>query len=260
MSKRILSLILAGVMAFSLCACAGQKAEQPAEQAPAEAEQEAVQEEAQESPITVEEEKEEPQPEEEAADVTEESGSEEEAEKTAESVLPPYEYPGPELFYFLLYQYLIDEFGGQYEKADVTIPCPIIIAEDESDKDDIKVWGDFQIYNYNLNGDILETVSGGSYPGLIHLKSTDAGYDITGMELVGDGADFEPTAKEIFGKYYEDFLESSANEEDRDAIRAQIIANYVYDKDLSIKAFQDYGWDPVPLPEENIDSFYSILD
>ena len=253
MKKRILSMIMAGVLAASLCACAAQKTEQPAEQTPEPAAEQ--EEEKQESPIEIEPEQESAQAEPEA-EPTEEPAEEE----TKQAALPPYEYPGPELFYFLLYQYLIDEFGGQYEKADVTIPCPIIIAEDESDKDDIKVWGDFQIYNYNLNGDILETVSRGSYPGLIHLKSTDAGYDITGMELVGDGADFEPTAKEIFGKSYEDFLESSANEEDRDAIRAQIIANYVYDKDLSIKAFQDYGWDPVPLPEENIDSFYSILD
>lgn len=176
--------------------------------------------------------------------------------------LPAYEYPGPEAFYSVLYKYMIDEFGAGYEPADVCIPCPIIIAEDESDHDDIRVWADFQIYNYSLNGDTLETQSGGSYPGCMHLKSTDdaAGYEVTGMDLVGDGSDYDPTAKKIFGKYYEEFVKSSANEKGREATRAQIIANYAAANNLDIKAYKDYGWDPVSLPEENIDNFYSILE
>ncbi|MBO4903100.1 MAG: hypothetical protein J5518_09935 [Lachnospiraceae bacterium] len=181
-------------------------------------------------------------------------------EKSGSAKLPAYAYPGPELFYSVLYQYLIDTYAGGYPAADVTIPCPNIIAEDESDPDDIRVWGDFWVLNYDLNGDILENASGGSYPGCIHLKKTDDGYEVTGMDVVGDGSDFEPTAKKIFGKYYEDLIKSSADTEGREKTRAQIIANYVAANDLQIKAYQDYGWDPVELPEENIDSFYSQLD
>ena len=48
--------------------------------------------------------------------------------------------------------------------------------------------------------------------------------------------------------------------EKQDEIRAQIIANYVAANKLSITQFKDYGWDPVKLPEENIDSFYSQLN
>lgn len=175
------------------------------------------------------------------------------------AALPPYEYPGPEAFYSVLYQYLIDEFGGNYPEAEVTIPCPVIIAEDESDRDDIRVWGDFWIFNYNLNGDVLENTSGGSYPGVIHLQATDdaAGYKVTKMEVVGDGSQFEPTAKRIFGNYYKELLKSSSDTEEREKIRAQIIANYAAANNLNITAYQDFGWDPVTLPEENIDSFYS---
>ncbi|MCR4908907.1 MAG: hypothetical protein K5985_08745 [Lachnospiraceae bacterium] len=180
----------------------------------------------------------------------------------SESALPAYEYPGPEAFYSVLYKYLIDEFGPDYEKDDVTIPCPVIIEMDESDKDDIKVWGDFWVFNYDLNGDVLENTSGGSYPGLIHIKSTDDsnGYEVTDIELVGDGSEYEPTAKKIFGKYYDEFINSSSDGEKRDALRAQIIANYAAANNLKITAFKDYGWDPVSLPGENIDSFYSILN
>ncbi len=181
-------------------------------------------------------------------------------EKSTGSKLPAYEYPGPELFYTVLYSYLIDEYGPSYPDADVTIPCPMIIAEDESNKDDIRVWGDFWVLKYDLKGDILENTSGGSYPGCIHIKSTDEGYEVIGMDVVGDGSDFEPTARKIFGKYYEDFIKSSADTEGREKFRAQIIADYVAENNLDIKAYQDYGWDPVQLPEESTDSYYSILD
>ena len=182
-----------------------------------------------------------------------------EAKTTGES-LPAYEYPGPELFYSVLYQYMIDEFGKGYDKSQVCIPCPIIIAEDESDKSDIRVYGNFWIFNYDLNGDILENTSGGSYPGCIHVKSTDAGYEVTSAEIVEDGTGFTDSAKKIFGKYYDKFMKEGEDEKLREETRAQIIANYAAANDLKISAYQDYGWDPVMLPEENIDSFYSILD
>ncbi len=252
--KKITGCLMSIAMVLSLCGCTmtasvKEDAQDAAKQT--EETQETIQP-AQESPaITVETE---PEEKEEAPAEAEESA------QVTEKTLPPYEYPGPELFYSVLYQYLADQFDAQYPDAQVGIPCPIIIAEDESNNEDIRVWGDFWYFKYDLNGDILECTSGGSYPGLIHVKSTDEGYEVTGMDLVEDGSDFDPSAKKIFGSYYDAFIKSEADTEGRDATRAQIIANYAFANDLSITAFKDYGWDPVPLPEENIDSFYSILD
>ena len=173
--------------------------------------------------------------------------------------LPAYDYPGPELFYSVLYNYMTEELGKNYEKSQVSIPCPVIIKEDESDKSDIRVYGNFWIFNYDLNGDVLENTSGGSYPGCIHIKSTDEGYEVTSMDVVEDGSDFTPSAKKIFGKYYDLFMKDGEDETLREKTRAQIIANYVAANGLNITAYQDYGWDPVTLPEENIDTFYSDL-
>ncbi len=178
----------------------------------------------------------------------------------AEGSLPAYEYPGPELFYSVLYKYMTDELAQGYPESDVSIPCPVIIAEDESDKSDICVYGNFWIFNYDLNGDILENTSGGSYPGCIHIKSTDAGYEVTSMDVVEDGSGFTESAKKIFGKYYDLFTKEGEDEKVREETRAQIIANYTAANSLDITAYRDYGWDPVTLPEENIDNFYSILD
>ena len=115
---------------------------------------------------------------------------------------------------------------------------------------------------YDLVGDVLECTSGGSYPGCMHLRLTDTaeGYEVTKFDLVGDGAQYEPTAKKIFGEHYDALVKSNADTSGREALRAQIIANYVAANDLDITAFKDYGWDPVKLPDENIDNFYSILD
>lgn len=178
----------------------------------------------------------------------------------SEGSLPAYEYPGPELFYTVLYSYLCEEFSGDYEGYDVSIPCPVIIKEDESDKSDIRVYGNFWIFNYTLNGDTLECTSGGSYPGCIHIKSTEEGYEVVSMDIVEDGSGWTDSAKKIFGDYYDLFIAAGEDENVREELRAQIIANYVAANNLDITAYQDYGGDPVTLPEENIDSFYSILD
>ena len=179
---------------------------------------------------------------------------------TEEGELPAYEYPGPELFYSVLYQYLIDELAGDYPESQVSIPCPVIVKQDESDKSDIRVYGNFWIFNYDLNGETLECTSGGSYPGCIHVESTDEGYKVVSMDVVEDGSGFAESAKKIFGENYDAFMKDGENEKLREELRAQIVANYVAANDLKITSIKDFGQDPVTLPEENIDSFYSILD
>lgn len=173
--------------------------------------------------------------------------------------LPEYSYPGPELFYSVLYDYLKENLLGSRNEKETVIPCPVIVYTDESNNDDIRVYGNFWIYSYYLDGDIMKTSSGGSYPGCIHIKSTDAGYEVTDMEIVEDGQNYTDSAKKIFGEHYEDFVKATGDTAGTEEIRAQIIANYVAANDLSVTAYQDYGWDPVALPEENIDTFYSDL-
>ncbi len=174
--------------------------------------------------------------------------------------LPAYEYPGPELFYLTLYDYLGTHLMPSNYDDEVSIPCPIIVYEDESNNDDIRVYGDFRIYSYYLDGDIMKTSSGGSFPGCVHLKSTDAGYEVTGMDLVEDGSGYTESARKIFGEHFDEFSKTISDSDATEKTRAQIVANYVAANNLSVTAIQDYGWDPQTLPEENIDSFYSTLD
>lgn len=176
--------------------------------------------------------------------------------------LPAYEYPGPEQFYYVVYDYIVNVLGKGYLPGEVTIPCPLIVYEDDSSASEVLLYGDFWVYNYSLNanGTTLMTVSGGSHPGLMHIAKTDSGYSVTDFDAVGDGSDFEPTAKRIFGNHYDDLIKISSDKDAAEATRAQIIANYAAANDLPITGYQDYGWEKRALPTENIDSFYSDLD
>ena len=194
------------------------------------------------------------------SEVSSEGFSAENAIKEKKSSLPAYEYPGPEQFYYELYKYIIDNFGKQYLPGDVCIPCPIIVAEDDSNREDMLLWGDFEVYNYTLSGDTLMTVSGGRHPGCFHYKVSDAGFEITGFDPVEDGSNYDSSAKKIFGDKYDAFIKASSDDKGRGEIRAQIISNYAAANNLEITGFQDYGWEKIALPTENIDTFYGTLE
>ena len=144
--------------------------------------------------------------------------------------------------------YVEDSFGPNYDKADHCIPFAVVVASDEADPEDIRVWGDFWIDNYMQEGDTLKSVSGGSYPGLMHLCKTDGGYEVTKFEGVADGSGFIPTAKAIFGEHFDDFISANADDDARKAAREAAIADYVAAKQLPVTLYQDYGWDPVSIP------------
>ena len=145
--------------------------------------------------------------------------------------------------------YLVNEIGKNYSPSDVCIPSAFVVSTDESDPNDIKVWGDFWVFNYNVVGDTLKTASGGSHPGLMHVRKTDNGYEVVGFDAVADGADNLPSAKAIFGDKYDAFWEVNSNQEKREDIRLHFVADYVKKHNLPVKMLQDYGWPAVALPE-----------
>ena len=56
-------------------------------------------------------------------------------------------------------QYLVDSIGSQYAPGEICIPCPTIVACDSESDSVMKVYGDFWVYNFNVAGDTLKTVS-----------------------------------------------------------------------------------------------------
>jgi hypothetical protein len=146
-------------------------------------------------------------------------------------------------------KYLVNEIGKNYSQGDLCIPYVYVVSIDESNPDDILVWGDFWVFNYELSGDTLKTVSGGSHPGLIHVKKTENGFEVTNLDAVADGADNLPTAKRIFSEKFDAFQEINSNQEKREDMRLRFTADYVKKHNLSAKLLQDFGWPAVELPQ-----------
>ena len=91
-------------------------------------------------------------------------------------------------------------------------------------------------------------VSGGSFPGLIHIEKNEDGYKVTSMDVVEEGGEFESSAKEIFGDNFDKFMQINSDSDTREKIRAEIAAEYVRQNGLSVTKYQDADWDPVNLP------------
>ena len=145
--------------------------------------------------------------------------------------------------------YLVNEIGKNYDQSDVTIPYAFVVNTDESNPDDILVWGDFWVFNYDIAGDTLKTASGGSYPGLMHVKKTDNGFEVFGFDAVADGSDNMPSAKKIFGDKFDAFWELNSDQEKREDMRLHFTSDYVKKHNLPVTMLQDYGWPAVALPE-----------
>ena len=182
-------------------------------------------------------------------------GSDEEApaaepEETAEEAVEPevdatkYGYGGTNPVEAAVYQYMVEEVSKSYDKTDVSIPTVSIVHVDYAPEDEILVYGDFWIDNYNIKGDTLRDISGGNYPGVIHLSKD---YVVTAFDQVADGGDFDASAKELFGDYYDDFIAVYNDSDARAELRRATVTDYVHFNGLDVKQYKDKGWPAVEL-------------
>jgi len=146
-----------------------------------------------------------------------------------------------------IHRYLVDSISSQYAEADIRVPLPTVVAVDESNGEDIKVWGEFWVMNFNQAGDTLKMVSGGSHAGLMHIRQTDKGYTVTGFDQVADGSLFVKTAKQIFGDKYDAFVAVYSDHEKRNRHHEQQLSEYVRKHHLTATMYQDNGQDAKPL-------------
>ena len=147
-------------------------------------------------------------------------------------------------------KYLTDGLGKGYTPGEVTLSYSDYIAVDDTNPDDILVWGDFWVENFNVVGDTLLFVSGGNHPGKMHVrKDADGHFTTTAFDAVGDGSAYLPTAKAIFGERFADFQEAYSDAEARKAVRHSAISDYVRKNDLAVNYYKDYGWPAVRIAE-----------
>ena len=146
-------------------------------------------------------------------------------------------------------RYFTGEIAPQYAPAELCITYHDYAAVDDSNPDDILVLGDFWVENYDIVGDTLMFVSGGDHAGKVHIKKDSAGnYFAPGLDAVGDGSEFLPTAKVIFGERFDEFQKANSDHERREQIRKAAISGYVSRNKLGVKYYKDFGWPAVRIP------------
>ena len=143
--------------------------------------------------------------------------------------------------------YLVNEIGTHYLQGEVCIPVIMIVAAEEEDATHARVWGDFWVDWYNVSGDTLKTVSGGNHSGCMSLIKDGDKLSVTAFEQTEDGAGNDPSARRIFGKYYDIYHSIHSNQDARESARKEAIRHYCTSNGLDIKYYQDFGWPAVSI-------------
>lgn len=151
--------------------------------------------------------------------------------------------------------YLVNEIGEHYlhdagkmpAVQDICIPTLTIVASEQADSNYVPVLCDCWVFWYTPSGDTLKCVSGGNHSGLMSLEVTDGKYTVTSFEQTVDGAGWEPSARRIFGSYYDVFQNMHSNHDLQEAVRREQLRYYLKRHNLPYRYYQDYGWPAVEI-------------
>ena len=143
--------------------------------------------------------------------------------------------------------YLVNEIGEHYLKGEICIPTIAVVASELADSDYVPVLCDCWVFWYTPSGDTLKCVSGGNHSGLMSLELKDGKYRVSSFEQTTDGAGWEPSARRIFGSYYDVYQNIHSNQGVQEAVRREQLRYYLKRRGLHYGYFQDYGWPPVEL-------------
>ena len=184
----------------------------------------------------------------EEADASGETGDSSEDIEYPTFPLPDYHYYGTEDWADqadYVCQYIIDEVFADTE-ADLKVCVPIVLKVDDSDKKDVKMWGEYEAYTYQLMNTSLFLRSGGSYGGVAHLDMTGDTPVVTGMDYLEDGSGYDPSVDKLFGTegLKEAYIDACDNSQ---MYETQALSDYVNHNGIYITQYQHYGWPPVSI-------------
>lgn len=165
----------------------------------------------------------------------------------AEDSLPAYSYPGNDPVEAAVASYLAETAVQRYpdREGSVVIPAPVLFKTEQRDDGSLLVYGNFWTFSYVVNGSVLECVAGGECPGIITLTKSADGWTVAACEKAGDGTEYR---KDILRFCHGDkALEHLYFDAPYQDTRLRFIEEYAATNGLDITAYQDYGWEPVPL-------------
>ncbi len=171
----------------------------------------------------------------------------------ADGTLPAYLYTGSDPVEAAAAAWTAEIGQSRFlvEEGTVSIPAPVILRTEEQDEKHLLVYGDFWVFNYNLDGKTLECIAGGETPGIMALEKSGDGWTVTTVEEADCGEDFVADIRRFsHGDAALEELYFSASDGDGDLLkntRHRFIQDYVSANGLDVEAYHDFGWEPVPL-------------
>ena len=136
------------------------------------------------------------------------------------------------------YQYYTSE-----DKEIFLIPTPYIVKIDDSDKKDIKVFGDFYMFGYSSDEETFVTETAGSFPGCYHLSDEDGDIKVLSKEFAEDGSLFQSSMKKICNND-EDLIKQIFDvvQNDNNNVRIEYVKMFSDEYSLNINSIKDFGW------------------
>ena len=139
--------------------------------------------------------------------------------------------------------YLLREIAPYYLQGKLCVPSLLMVREEDCETEHAFVWGDFWVFWYNIEGDTLKTVSGGNHSGRMTISEAGDSLYVAAFWQTEDGAGNDASAREIFGDYYDIFMNMHSNESVREAVRREQLYEHVQQNNLNVHYYQDYGWE-----------------
>ena len=110
----------------------------------------------------------------------------------AAETLPAYAYTGNDPVEAAVAAFTADLGKGYLtEDNSVTVPAPIILKTAETGEGQMTVYGNFWVFNYVQNGEVLECISGGETPGVLTLVADGEKWVPSSFEGVDSGNEYE---------------------------------------------------------------------
>ena len=175
----------------------------------------------------------------------------------------PFVYNGPNDYISQITAIMVDYSKNLFgDQGAVEIPVPCIVEIDDTNKNDIKVYGDFKIYGYEMFGTIFYTKNGSSNPGCFHLKEEDGEIKFVSYEFAEDGTDNyssllkicnndEELVKKIFGITEDEIVKE----------RMYYAKMYAEENNLRLSGIKDYGWPIILFNDiDNTEFVYNFFD
>ena len=143
--------------------------------------------------------------------------------------------------------YLVREKGKLYRQGDVCIPTLLMVATEEIDSTQARVWCETHLYWYDIVGDTLKAISGGTHSGCMTIQQKNDKFLVTNFEQTTDGAGNEARAKRIFAQHYDIYQNIHSHHDVAEAVRKEQLCEYIQRHHRSIRYYQDYGQEAVEL-------------